>query len=136
MVVLLQPTCPIRDSAHIDAAVRLLAASDLETLAAVEGPFKKRFPILKAIRSGVLESYVRDEVGPDVESFYLYNASIYAAKRTYLMRVGEVMGINVKSVPLVMDRFHSADIDELADVAVVEAYFKYLDEHRLQGGQS
>lgn len=133
IVVLLQPTCPIRDPAHIDAAVRLLWESDLETLASVKGPFKKRFPFLKAIRDDVLESYVRDEVGPDVEPIYLYNASIYAAKRAYLLRVGEVMGINVKSVPLVMDRFHSADIDEAADVAVVEAYFRHLKENHRQG---
>lgn len=57
ILVLLQPTCPIRDPEHIDEAVRLLWQSDLDTSVSVKGPFKKRDPILKAIRDGVLEDY-------------------------------------------------------------------------------
>ena len=125
IVVLLQPTCPIRDSAHIDEAVQRLWLSDMDTVASVKGPFKKRDPILKAIRNGVLEPYVREEVeSADVEPFYLYNASIYAARRDYFLRAGKL--ISRRQIPLVMDRYHSSDIDELADVAMVEAYFQHL----------
>jgi len=123
IVVLLQPTCPIRDPAHIDAAVELLWASDCDTLASVKGPFKKRDPILKAVRDGRLEPYVESEPDDaDVEPFYLYNASIYAARRDYFMRARKL--VSRHQVPLIMDRYHSVDIDEEADLAVAEAYFK------------
>jgi CMP-N-acetylneuraminic acid synthetase len=125
IVVLLQPTCPIRDPAHIDSAVELLWESDCDTLASVKGPFKKRDPILKAVRDGKLEPYVRDETdGADVEPFFLYNASIYAARREYFMRERKL--VSRRQVPLIMDRYHSIDIDEEADLAVAEAYFKRL----------
>ncbi len=129
IVVLLQPTCPIRDSAHIDEAIQRLWDSDLDTLASVKGPFKKRDPILKAIRGGVLEPYVRDEPeSAAVEPFYLYNASIYAARRDYFLRAGKL--ISRRQIPLVMDRYHSSDIDEAADVVLVEAYFQHLARSR------
>jgi CMP-N-acetylneuraminic acid synthetase len=121
MVVLLQPTCPVRDPAHIDAAVKLLHESELDTLASVKGPFKKRDPILKAIRGGVLEPYGAEEA---LEPFYLYNASIYAAKREYFLREKKL--VSSRQAPLPMDDMHSIDVDTLADLMVAETYFKYL----------
>ena len=121
MVVLLQPTCPVRDPAHIDAAVKLLHESELDTLASVKGPFKKRDPILKAIRGGVLEPYGAEEA---LEPFYLYNASIYAAKRKYFFREKKL--VSYHQVPLPMDDMHSIDVDTMADLMVADTYFKYL----------
>lgn len=126
IVVLLQPTCPIRDPAHIDEAVRRLFASDLDTLASVKGPYKKRDPILKAIRDDLLEPYCRGEDESDIDPFYLYNASIYAAKRDYFVKHKKL--ISRRQVPLPMDAFHSVDIDDATDVLVAEAYFRRLAE--------
>lgn len=124
IIVLLQPTVPIRSPVHIDQAVLALWKSDLPTLASVKGPFKKRDPVLKRIRNKVLESYCGGEEGTDWEPFYIYNASIYAIKRDYLLK--ERKFVSSRQVPLVMDEFHSADIDTVADVFVVEAYLKHL----------
>jgi CMP-N-acetylneuraminic acid synthetase len=111
-LVLLQPTCPIRDPRHIDQAVTMLWGSDLDTAASVKGPFKKRDPILKAIRGGVLEDYHPLTPGIPVEPFYLYNASIYAMKRTWFVR--ERRHVSPRQLPIPMDDFHSTDIDTLA----------------------
>ena len=54
IIINLQPTSPVRDPAHIDQAVEMLWASDLNSLVSVKGPYKKRDPVLKAIRDGVL----------------------------------------------------------------------------------
>jgi CMP-N-acetylneuraminic acid synthetase len=124
IIMLLQPTCPIRSSAHIDEAVDLLWASPLETLASVRGPIKKRDPYIKAIRDGVLEPYNPAEDAKDFEGCYMYNAALYAMKRDFFLR--ENSFVSQRSVPLVMDRFHSADIDEKIDAVVAEAYFDYL----------
>jgi CMP-N-acetylneuraminic acid synthetase len=124
IVVLLQATCPIRDPSHIDAAVDLLAGSELDTLASVKGPFKKRDPVLKRIRGGVLEAYCGTESEKDWEAFFIYNASIYSAKRDYFLKHGKL--ISARQVPLVMDSFHSVDIDTVADIVIAEACMAYM----------
>jgi CMP-N-acetylneuraminic acid synthetase len=122
--MLLQPTCPIRSAAHLDEAVELLSASPLDTLASVKGPIKKRDPYIKAIRNGVLEPYNPGEDPADWEPCYMYNAALYAMKRDFFLREGAF--VSGRSVPLVMDRYHSADIDEWIDFRVAELYFDEL----------
>ncbi len=124
ILVLLQPTCPIRDPRHIDEAVTRLWESDLDTAASVKGPFKKRDPILKAVRGGVLEDYHPVADPAAVEAFYLYNASIYAMKRAWFVR--ERKHISPRQVPVLMDDFHSTDIDTEADFLKAEAYIHHL----------
>jgi len=124
MLMLLQPTCPIRSGAHIDEAVSLLAASPLHTLASVKGPIKKRDPYIKAVRDGVLVPYNPAEDPRDFEGCYSYNAAIYAMKRDFFLR--ENAFVSQKSVPLFMDRYFSADIDEEIDALVAGLYFDYL----------
>ena len=118
IVVLLQPTCPVRDPEHIDLAVKLLWKSELDTCASVKGPTKKRDPYVKAIRDGVLQPYRPDE-GDSMEAYYTYNASIYAVKRGYLF--DKELFVSRCQVPLVMDRLHSLDIDDEYDLVTAEA---------------
>jgi CMP-N-acetylneuraminic acid synthetase len=124
ILMLLQPTCPIRSAAHIDQAVELLWASPLDTLASVSGPIKKRDPNIKAIRGGELVPYNEREDPAGWDAGYIYNASIYAMKRDFFLR--ENTFVSQRSVPLVVDRFHSADIDEKIDALVAELYFDAL----------
>lgn len=128
IIVLLQPTSPIRDSKHIDAAIDLLWQSDCESLASVKGPFKKRDPILKAIRNDLLEDYKPIIKNEDWEPFYLYNASIYAVKRDYFMTNKKM--ISKIQIPLIMDQFHSVDIDTESDFLVAEAYMNFLGKDK------
>jgi CMP-N-acetylneuraminic acid synthetase len=124
IIMLLQPTCPIRSSSHLDEAVDLLWSSPLDTLASVRGPIKKRDPYIKAIRNGVLEPYNPAEDARDFEGCYMYNAALYAMKRYFFLR--EMAFVSQRSVPLVMDRFHSADIDEKVDALIAEAFMDHL----------
>lgn len=128
ILVLLQPTCPIRDPGHIDQAVNQLWASDLDTAVSVKGPFKKRDPILKAIRDGVLEDYHPLAPGADPEPFWMYNASIYAMKRAWFVR--ERKHISPRQLPIPMDDFYSTDIDTIADFLKAEAYLTYLRQNK------
>ncbi len=124
ILVLLQPTSPIRDPKHIDEAIERLWNSEMQSAVSVKGPFKKRDPILKAIRSGIVEDYCPVEDGRNIEPFYLYNASIYAVKRDFFVRERKL--VSEKQVPIVMDQLHSVDIDTEADLVMAEAYLKYL----------
>jgi CMP-N-acetylneuraminic acid synthetase len=130
LIVLLQPTSPIRNPLHIDQAVELLWASDLDSVVSVKGPFKKRDPILKAIRNGVLEDYCPVEDPADTEPFYLYNAALYGVRRDYFSKHRKL--ISPRQVPLVMDPIYSVDVDTEADFLMAETYLNYLAKTRQQ----
>ncbi len=114
MVVLLHPTSPIRDPKHIDEAVDLLWRSELGTLASVcKLPQKAHSNIGGLSGSDGALRVVSD-------GLYIMNASIYAMKRDWFLKNNK--HTNSVSVPLVMDRFHSLDVDEEADLAIAGVY--------------
>ena len=130
IIVLLQPTSPIRNPAHIDQAVDILWESDLDSVASIKGPFKKRDPVLKAIRNGVLEDYCPVEDPADTEPFYIYNAALYAVKRDYFIKHNKL--ISQRQLPLIMDPIYSVDVDTEADFLMAETYLNYLAKTRRQ----
>jgi CMP-N-acetylneuraminic acid synthetase len=130
IIVLLQPTSPIRNPAHIDQAVDLLWQSDLDSAVSVKGPFKKRDPILKAIRNGVLEDYCPVQDPADTEPFYMYNAALYAVKRDYFIQHNKL--ISPRQIPILMDPIYSVDVDTEADFLMAETYLNYLAKTRQQ----
>ncbi len=128
IIVLLQPTAPIRKASHIDKAINLLWKSDLPSLAAVKGPYRKRDPILKRIdEQGHLVSYCNNPDQDPREPFYIYNAALYAVKRDYFVK--EKSFVSDEQVPFVMDKYYSTDVDELADLIVAEAYLKQIEKN-------
>ncbi len=90
VVVLLHPTSPIRDAAHIDQAINLLLGSKAPSLASVE--CRKRT--------------------------YTHNASIYAIKREAF----NGQHYSDESIPFLMDKRHSVDIDTEDDFRLAELY--------------
>ena len=127
IIVLLQPTAPIRKACHIDEAIDLLWTSNLPSLAAIKGPYQKRDPILKRIdKNGQLVSYCNSPELDPREPFYIYNAALYAVKRDYFIK--EKRFISDKQVPFLMDKYCSTDVDELADLIVAEAYLQQIKE--------
>jgi CMP-N-acetylneuraminic acid synthetase len=130
IIVLLQPTSPIRNPAHIDQAVDMLWQSDVDSAVSVKGPFKKRDPILKAIRNGVLEDYCPVEDPANTEAFYMYNAALYAVKRDYFIKHHKL--ISPRQIPIIMDPIYSVDVDTEADFLMAETYLNYLAKTRRQ----
>lgn len=124
IIILLQPTSPILNPAHIDQAVDMLWQSNLDSVVSVKGPFKKRDPILKAVRNGILEDYCPVEDPSDTEPFYLYNAALYGVKRDYFIKHKKL--ISTQQVPLLMDPIYSVDVDTEADFLMAETYLNYL----------
>jgi CMP-N,N'-diacetyllegionaminic acid synthase len=113
IVMLLHPTSPIRDPKHIDEAVEKLGASPLDTLASVyKLPQKSHANIGTLTANGGWFGWTREG--------YMLNASIYAMKREWFLRNNK--HTDSASVPLVMDRFHSLDVDEEADLAIAGVY--------------
>jgi CMP-N,N'-diacetyllegionaminic acid synthase len=117
MVVLLHPTSPIRDPKHIDEAVEKLWASPLDTLASVCKLPRKTHPNIKRMSDGDIYDAFRGDA-------YICNASIYVMKRDWFLQHNK--HTSDFSVPLVMDRFHSLDVDEEADLAIAGVYLGEL----------
>jgi CMP-N,N'-diacetyllegionaminic acid synthase len=120
MVVLLHPTSPIRDPKHIDEAVEKLAASKLSTLASVSRLPRKAHPTI-AKRFVSPEDDVWD-AAKLVQADYQLNASIYALKRDFILWIGDHVDKHCEFERLIMDRFHSLDVDEEADLAIAGVY--------------
>ena len=130
IIMLLQPTSPIRNPVHIDNAVDMLWQSDLDSVVSIKGPYKKRDPILKAIRNGILEDYCPVDDPADTEPFYLYNAALYGVKRDYFTKHNKL--ISPRQVPLMMDPIYSVDVDTEADFLMAETYMNFLAKTRRQ----
>ena len=128
LIVLLQPTSPIRDHNHIDEAIRIMEKSSLDTIASVKGPFYKRDPNLKKINGdGHLVNYCTPISNiPAERAFYIYNASIYAMKRKHLL--DKKSFISDVQEHLIMDSLHSIDVDEPLDLVLASAALKFKEK--------
>ena len=57
-------------------------------------------------------------------SFYIYNASIYAVKTKYFKKYKKL--VSNKQIPIIMDKFHSIDIDDVFDLKLAEVAIRFL----------
>lgn len=128
VIVLLQPTCPLRVAADIDGAVNLLEKARADTVISVTqvhsqhpltmyvgNPEKALKPLLSANEAGVL----RQEFPPVLWR----NGAIYAMRRNVVMEQGKLYGSKV--VGYVMPEGRSANIDEPLDWILTEALIRY-----------
>ena len=126
-VILLQPTAPLRQSWHIDEAIRLFEASQANTLASVTGPHRKRDVIVKKMNSRCLLSNYASE--DNNRGFYTYNASIYIVSVEYLLEFGSFTSDH--EVGYVMDQCYSVDIDNEFDFNRAKCDLNYIREKGL-----
>lgn len=125
IVVLLQPTSPFRKARHIDAAIEKIKGAD-----AVAGICEaKQHPYFTVREKGrFLEPYLNIKNRPlrrqDVPKLYVFNASLYVAKRDYYNKVkrtdpvAPVFTGKVKGV--IMDEISSIDINTPSDFLLAE----------------
>jgi CMP-N-acetylneuraminic acid synthetase len=124
IVALLQPTSPLRSSARIDEAIRLLRRGRADTVVGVCRPAVH--PWKCVLFSGGRMSYavprpkhpVARQSYPEVHAI---NGALYVTRAENIL-AGRVYGPRV--LPLVMDAWESVDIDEPADLALAEHYLK------------
>ncbi len=95
LACLLHPTSPVRDAAHIDAAIDLLWNSGADTLASVS--CRKRN--------------------------YQHNASLYVMRTSWL-RANPNKHYDDATIPFMMDARHSIDIDQEDDLKIAEIYLR------------
>jgi CMP-N-acetylneuraminic acid synthetase len=128
VVVLLQPTSPLRQAEHIDAAVEKLTSTDADTVVSVV-PVPHQFTptsLMKLDSQGNLRPL---QEGPmilrrqDKPRLYARNGPAVLAIRREVIQQRKLYGDRV--LPLEMSRAESIDIDDATDLALAEFWLQH-----------
>jgi len=123
MVVLLQPTSPLRKPAHIRAAVEQLYQTGADSVVTVVAVPQHLSPdYVMRVEDGRLRPFLPEGVRvtrrQDARPAYVRDGTVYAFRTTTLRRFGSMYGDDCR--PLVLDAGESLSIDSVADWAAAE----------------
>jgi CMP-N,N'-diacetyllegionaminic acid synthase len=123
IVVLLQPTSPLRRPEHIRAAVDLLRRSGADSVVSVVAVPQHLSPdYVMRIDGGRLRSFLPDGARvarrQDARRAFARDGTVYAFRAAALQRSGSLYGDDCR--PLVVDDAESLSIDSVADWAAAE----------------
>jgi len=129
IVVILQPTSPLRKTKYIDAAIKKLIESGADSVVSVcevkHHPFwsfiMKNDKLYPFIEKGL--TITRRQLLPKV---YSANGAVYAVKKDVLFKENSVFGKDTRAI--VMPREESVDIDDYFDLFMAEMVIKYWKE--------
>jgi CMP-N,N'-diacetyllegionaminic acid synthase len=118
MVVLLQPTSPLRTARHIRDAVTLLRDTDADSVVTVvEVPRHLSPDYVMRIEDGVLKPFLPDgdrvTRRQDARPAYAREGTVYACWRRTIETFGNIYGQDCR--PLLVDASESLSIDSAAD---------------------
>ncbi len=131
IIVLLQPTCPLRQSSHIDAAIDLFLSTGADTVVSVmEVPHQFVSSSLMQLTEGRL--LFPTDLPPKFqrqskEKLFARNGpAVLVTRPSVIEKERSLYGPDIR--PLFMDREHSVDVDGTADLAYVEFLLKRREE--------
>lgn len=124
VLVLLQPTQPLRTDADIDKAIEVYYKNKEDGLVSVS-PVDDSPLLIRAISNdGKLLNLLSQNSTcrrQDMPEYYKVNGCIYINK---IEEINENTSFNDNKIPFIMTKEHSIDIDELSDLCIAEYYFK------------
>lgn len=130
IIILLQPTSPLRTSKHIDSAYEGFMNSDATSLISVveiDNKYLKSF--IKAPQGDYIEGISNSQYAfmrrQDLPLTYLSNGAIYIATMSELLKNNSFY--TEKTLEYLMDEFSSIDIDSREDLAKAETILKLTD---------
>lgn len=122
VLLLLQPTQPLRTVDDIDAAIELFYQKGKRSLASISLVEDHPLLIRKIDKDGKMQPLLNESSTcrrQDMECYYKINGCIYINSITEL---SADTSFNDNQVPFVMEREHSVDIDEMKDIYMAEYY--------------
>ncbi len=125
IVVLLQPTSPLRKSHHIDMAVRKLLNTKADSAVTFCEAAPSPYWFSKIVRGRVVpflpsgDKYTRRQ---DLPKLYEMNGAVYATRYDCLMRQRRILGKDTR--PILMSREESINIDTELDLKIAEALLR------------
>lgn len=126
IIVLLQPTSPLRRAAHIREAVETLRASGCDSVVSVVSVPAHLCPdYVMTIRDGLLTPFLREGAQvtrrQDVRPAWYRDGTIYAFRRASFERYGTIYGLTCR--PMIIDQRLSGTIDTIEDFEEIESRF-------------
>ena len=120
-LILLQPTQPLRTSEDIDKALDIYMDAGCTSLASVS-PVNDNPLLIRSIQDNLLNPLLNASSTcrrQDMPRYYRINGCIYINE---ISELSLDTSFNDNSLPFIMERSHSIDIDELSDLALAEYY--------------
>ena len=125
VIVLLQPTSPLRSSEHINQAIQLLVSEKAESVVSVSEPMEHPACMARWDDDGRIRFALGDDLVPgevqhqDFPEYFFINGAIYCFTSDSL----ELYRSRFSRAPLqyVMDRIHSIDVDTTDEFKIAEA---------------
>jgi CMP-N-acetylneuraminic acid synthetase len=133
IVMLLQPTSPLRISEDIDGAVEAFYSRHTEALISVYSPAHAPLKAFMVNENGFLQGVFNNEAPfmrrQDLPDSYYPNGAIFMTYVRLFMASGSFLAS--KTIPYIMPEERSIDIDTIQDVRAAEKYFR--KKHKLPG---
>lgn len=129
VLVLLQPTQPLRTTEDIDRAMETFCMNGMESLVSVREVEEHPVLIRTIDETGTLKpllavnSTIRRQ---DMPKYYLVDGSIYINQ---IKEMNQDTSFNDNKIPYIMKAEHSVDIDEMRDLQIAELYLKEDKNH-------
>ena len=125
VVVLLQPTSPLRRTEDIDNCIEILIKNDAEAVVSVTETKNHPAWSFNLDSTGCLEPFA--QVGQvtrrqDLRPVYSLNGAVYVSRVSFLKNQGSFMG--KKTLPYIMPAERSVDIDDMLDFRTAEMLLK------------
>lgn len=130
VLVLLQPTQPLRSSEDIDKAILAFFQFGRRSLISIS-PVSEPPLLIRTIDSkGYLSSLLNETSTcrrQDMPEYYRVNGCIYINNT---IELSNETSFNDNLVPFIMSKEHSVDIDETVDLAIAEYYLRLKENER------
>ncbi|TKH33154.1 acylneuraminate cytidylyltransferase family protein [Paenibacillus polymyxa] len=129
VIMLLQPTSPLRNALDIKEAYTLFLNNQADSLQSVTLSGVQPY-LLRKMDNGKLTSYLKDEKEhlrrQDLKELYALNGAIYIVKRDLLMNSDTLIG--PRNCGYIMPRERSVDIDDEFDLKMAEFFWREFNE--------
>lgn len=119
VVVLLQPTSPLRTTEEIDVAIDVFFQNDMQGVVSVNAVETSPF-LLRTIEGHRLQRIISENSTirrQDMPTYYKVNGAIYI---NHIREIDESLSFNDNPIPYIMNREHSVDIDTWDDLEMAK----------------
>lgn len=128
LIIILQPTSPLRNSLHIDKAFELLTEKNADEIISVtevaHSPlWSSELPGDKNMEKFISESIRHLKRRQDLPVYYRLNGAIYLVKVKNIIKEESIF-ISKNVFAYTMDRYSSVDIDDILDLKLAELIIK------------
>lgn len=126
LVVMLQPTSPLKTAQDIDSVIDKLIESGCDSVVSMVDVGANHPARMYRINNDRLVSLMDERIAmrprQELEPVYIRNGAVYACRREVIYRWNALIGPDVR--PLIMPPNRSVNIDDPSDIVLAEYYLK------------